>query len=132
MDDISSLDNYEYVCLVANYNSMTGGKKIDDTLESRGYTPEAIAQARGKFAATFSPVKSCNLRFTKPFEHLKFEPMSYVLTLFDNYERGCLPFPGSVSEQPAQIMEIFSVLRQLRHESELKLRETSKATPRRK
>jgi hypothetical protein len=42
--------------------------------------------------------------------------------LFDGYEAGFLPFEGPFSDQPAQIIEIFGVLKQLKHELEIKLR----------
>ena len=113
---------------MATYNDLMDGERNDvsSAALNRGYTPEQLAQAKTRISDKFSPVKSCGLRFTKPFDHLKFEPISYVLTLSENYERGLLPYPGAVSEQPAQIMEVLSVLRQLKHESELKLRENTK------
>lgn len=39
-----------------------------------------------------------------------------------NYKKGTMPFPGSVVEQPAKIIEIFDVLTQLEQESEEKMR----------
>jgi hypothetical protein len=125
--DISSLSEYESILLVANYNDVWNGDKnsVSSDLAGRGYTEEQLAHATGRIAETFNPVVSCGLMFTKPFGHLKFEALAYVLTLFENYERGCLPFPGSVSEQPAQIMEVFAVLRQLKHEVEIKMRKAA-------
>lgn len=133
--------NSDFIRLVATYNDLTNGSKtkMDPRLAAKGYTEAQLAHANKNFVATFSPVTSCGLRFTKPFAHLKFEPISYVLTLLENYERGCLPFPGSVSEQPSQIMELFSILSQLKHEAETRAREQQKqkvspkqSSPRRK
>lgn len=125
---ISGLSTFEVCSLVANYNDLWDGdkNKVSSALAGRGYTPEQLAQAVGKFEERFNPVESCGLRFTKPFGHLKFDSLAYVLTLFENYERGCLPFVGSVHEQPAQIIEIFSVLKQLKYEAESKARTQSK------
>lgn len=121
--DISTLSNYEFVALVANYNDLCDGSKnkIAPSMVNRGYTAEQLAQASNRIADKFNPVESCNLRFTKPYGHIKYDYMDYVLRLFDNYELGILPFPGSASEQPAQIMEIFSILRQLKHEVQTKV-----------
>jgi hypothetical protein len=126
--EMSALSDYDFICLVATYNDLTGQEKnkVSSKVKGRGYTEEQLAQTRQTFSEKFNPVVSCGLQFLKPFDHLRFEPIGYVLTLYENYERGRLPFPGSVSEQPAQVMEIFSVLRQLKHEAEIKLRETSK------
>lgn len=128
INNLSGLSNYDFVCLVAHYNDIANGakSKVDSRLEGRGFTPEQLAHVTKKFSERFTPIVSCRLKFTKPFGHLKFGPMSYVLTLFENYERGCLPFPGVISEQPAQIMEVFSVLSALKRESEI--RSTSETT----
>lgn len=133
--NISSLSDSEYVRLVANYTSISGlsdDGAVSTELANRGYTAEQLATVKKSKANKFSAVQSCNLKFTKPFDHLTFDSLNYVLNLFENYERGCLPFSGSTSEQPAQIMEIFSVLRQLKQEIEIKLREKYQANGRNK
>lgn len=120
---VSSLSDYESVCLVATYNDLSNGekRKVSPELKARGYTDEQLAHARKDKADKFNSFESCGLRFTKPTEHLKFDLINYVLTLFEIYEKGSLPFPGSASEQPAQIMEIFFLLNQLKSESQIKL-----------
>jgi hypothetical protein len=125
--DLASLSDYEFVSIVAHSNDLQNGPgtKVSGATKNRGYSPEVLAHATKKFEENFRPVVSCNLRFTKPFDHLKYPPMNYVLTLFENYERGLLPFPGSVTEQPAQIMEVFSVLASIKREVEIKASEKS-------
>ncbi len=119
---LSSLSDYEFVCLVAHYNDLSDGEKnkVSSDVVSRGYSEAALAEAQKQKTKKFNPVVSCGLKFSKPFDHLRFETIGYVLTLFENYTKGALPFPGNVSEQPAQIMEIFSVLGQLMREREQK------------
>jgi hypothetical protein len=115
----SSLKDEEYICLVADFTSnSTNQEEKKSKLKERGYTPEQLAHVEKRNAEKFTPIVSGGLRFTKPFDHLKFEPLSYVLILYEAYERGCLPFPGSVSEQPAWIMDVFSVLQKLKLEAE--------------
>jgi hypothetical protein len=119
--DISVLSVEDYVRIVANYNYLSSDEnKTSNELNSRGYSEHQLALAADQIAERFSSVTSCGLRFTKPFGHLKYDFLNYVLILYENYERGALPFPGTASEQPAQIMEIFSSLRQLKHEAEMK------------
>jgi hypothetical protein len=122
--EISSLSNYDCICLVAHYNDAYDGEKnrVAPALAARGYTAEQLAQADTRLVERFNPVESCGIRFTRPFGNLKYDALGYVLKLFDGYERGCVPFPGSVSEQPAQIMEVFGVLKQLKQEVETKAR----------
>lgn len=114
---MSSLSDGEFVEIVGTYAKLTNGRK-ESGLEARGYSPEALAAARQIAAATFNPVVSCGLRFTKPLDQFNYDQMGYALTLFENYEKGNLPFPGSVSDQPAQIIEIFGLLKALRQEQE--------------
>ena len=41
------------------------------------------------------------------------ETCAYFYELFHLFKEGNLPFPGTVSEQPAQTMEVFSVISEL-------------------
>lgn len=121
-DQISSVSDYEFVCLVAHFNTLVGESNQTSNAEfDSRYTPAQITEMKRSRAKTFNPITSCNLRFTRPFEYLKFQSFGYVLTLYDNYKRGCLPFPGTVSEQPAKIIEIFSIIQKLYDELELKV-----------
>lgn len=64
----------------------------------------------------FKEFTSCGIRFVKPLDELKFDSIGYILTLFENYEKGLLPFSGAVSDQPGQIMEIFLILNSIKRE----------------
>lgn len=120
--DISSLTDFDLIQLVATFNDQIANTnaKVSAEANSRGYTQEQLAAASGKIQEQFNPIESCGLRFTKPFEHLKYDQLGYVLNLHEAYERGAGPFPGSTSEQPAQIIEVFSVLKQLKLEHQIK------------
>jgi hypothetical protein len=103
-----------------------GRGRVSDSVRNRGYTDEQIAEIEKKLTKSFQPITSCGIRFTKPFGHLRYSHLSYCLMLFENYQKGILPFEGSVADQPAQIMEIFSVLAELRREQEEKQNEKIK------
>ena len=45
------------------------------------------------------------------------------LLLYKNYERGVLPFRGSLMDQPAYIMEIFTLIENLKSDREQEERE---------
>lgn len=44
--------------------------------------------------------------------------MGYLLNLEAAYEKGTLPFQGGVMDQPAQLMDIISLISSLRAERE--------------
>jgi hypothetical protein len=50
--------------------------------------------------------KSCVGNFTKN--------IVYFLEAFSQYEKGMLPYNGSLGEQPAKIIEIFNIIDKIR------------------
>lgn len=72
-----------------------------------------------KMGKTSKEVISLDVKFTCGIEHIYVEYFGYVVTLFDLYSKhGVLPYTGSLSEQPAKIIDIFNVLDQLYTERE--------------
>lgn len=117
---ISSLHECEYAGIVAIYNMHTGDTVLDKELKSR-YTDAQLKELQKKKDEKNVGIESCGLRFTRPLDLFPCEKFNYYYTLFENYEKGVMPFPGSVSEQPAQIIEIFNVFKALRSEQDIKL-----------
>lgn len=113
--ELSSLSYRDMVSIVAQYNTIySGSKSVDDAvLLDRGYTADQIAAMRKQSPQTFTPVESCGLKFKSDFSKVKYEHFHYLMNLYQMYEKGCLPFPGSVSEQPAQIIEMFNIIQLL-------------------
>jgi hypothetical protein len=67
---------------------------------------------------------SLDVHFKRGIENMSVEYFGYAITLFDLYHKsGVLPYPGSASEQPAKIIEIFQVLESLKNEREIKQHE---------
>lgn len=119
----SSVDLYDYVCIIAEFLCFhDGGKTKDDTeLTSRGYSKETIELLQKKMKEPgVKQFKSCNVNYLVHPSNFKYDLFNYLLVLFENYKKGNLPFPGSVSEQPAQIMELFSLVETVKAEHELK------------
>lgn len=74
-----------------------------------------------------SEIISLNLHFKQGIEDMSIGYFNYVFTLFELYKNhGVLPYPGSASEQPAKIIEIFDVLQALTSERDRKLMEEQK------
>lgn len=121
--EISSLTTVEYVCLVAHYNHVLSGSKseIDPEIARRGYTPAQLA-ALSKAKRSNTDLASCGLRFKRHLSNFNFPLMPFLSIAFHNYERGVLPFPGSLSDQPAKIIEMFNVVGAIRSEFEDRIR----------
>lgn len=74
-----------------------------------------------KMAKLPQEIISLDVHFKRGIDNISIEYFNYVVTLFDLYHKhGVLPYPGSLSEQPAKIIEIFTVLEQLYLEREQK------------
>ena len=114
----SGLTDFEYISLVSNYH-VTEKDDERSALESRGYKKEQIDYILKKKPK--ESFRSLNIEFSNK-TRLRYEYFLYCLILHDNYKRGILPFPGSMSDQPNKIIEIFLVLDQLQQEAEEKMR----------
>lgn len=115
--EISSLTDYEYAQIVGQFNQVNGSGDFEKKLKDRGYTDAAIAEYKKRNNNSMI-INSLNLKFTTS-DKMEYNLFDYTYTLFDAYERkGLTPFNGPVSEQPAKIMEIFSVYRALENEYE--------------
>jgi len=111
----SSLTFFEYAKMVATYNHSVGKGLMDQTLLDRGYSPEQIAALSSSNSKT---LKSLNLILKPGFENLEFRNFNFYYNLFSQYEKGVLPYPGSLTDQPNKIIEVFNVFQSLNLEYE--------------
>ncbi len=101
------------ICLAAHYTTLISGEKDhEQELLDRGFTRDQIKTANAK--RMFFPTEILGLKFSVPITRFKSSKLSYLLVLLDNYERGNLPHPGSISEQPAQLMDMIHVLQNIK------------------
>lgn len=119
---ISSLDEIEFVKIVATYNNAGNEQTTEKELSDSGYTKEQLEQVRLIRKGKKVGIKSCGLYFTRDLSEFNCEKFNYYFLLFQNYERGNLPFEGTIADQPAQIIEIFNTFQMLRAEQEDKAR----------
>lgn len=111
---MSTLSDFEYVSIIANYNNVDDNDE-EQALRDRGFNENQIRHAlKDKQGTSF---KSLNVSFHTNIK-LKYEYFTYILTLFDLYKKGTMPYPGAMVDQPAKIIEIFQVLTQLQYEKE--------------
>lgn len=102
---------YEYAQLVGHYNKLQYGPTIDPRILERGYKPEQIKAMKDQMKKSQKQVTSLNIVFKDPIENYTYSQFGYVYTLYKRFvDGGILPFPGSLADQPAQIMEIFNTL----------------------
>ena len=125
----------EYVTIVGHYNRSLQGSEIDPRLLTRGFTEEQLKQIKRK-SKSKSEIISCNLHIKGNLDKFDYPYFSYVLKLFDKYSNhGVLPFPGTHSEQPSKILEIFDLLEALdleRKEAQQREHEKKQRTENRK
>ena len=121
--DISGLSDNEYVNLVGHLNRLLlDGQTVED-ISTRGYTREqieAMHQAMKKRGKKDIPeVRSLDVSFRTDLKQLQFPQFDFIYSMYSKYDKfGVLPFPGSHSEQPAKIIEIFDILGAIHAEDE--------------
>lgn len=123
------MSDSEYVLLIGNYQHLLRGEKeqVDSRLAERGYSEAAMKAVETKVKVDTGSVVSMGIKFKRHLSQFRYPLMSYVLTLFEGYERGVLPYQGSLADQPFKIIEIFNLLTHLKLEQEgRRLREQEK------
>lgn len=112
--DISLVSFAERVVLTGHYYSViSGAQKEEQTLKQRNYPAHMLAALK---TAKHPVSEIAGLRFNVPTTRFEYPLLAYLLTLTENYERGVLPFPGSLSEQPSKVIELIEIIQLVRME----------------
>lgn len=106
--------------LIGNYQNISGDDR-EQKLRERGYSEGQIKVALADNPAESKTVTSLNVRFNTN-QAIKYPYFSYVFTLYLRYRDGILPYEGPLTDQPAKIIDMFNILEQLQHETEVKQR----------
>lgn len=121
---ISSVSTFDYINITGHYLTLLSGKREKvEILNERQY-PQHMIDAAMK-GMKHPEVTVAGLNFKVPLTQFKYPLMSYVLVLLENYERGLLPFAGTISEQPSQIVEILNLIQLLKIEHQNQLEKKS-------
>ena len=121
IESVSSLPFVEQVKFIGHFHDLSNNKSVSaDELRAKGYSDQAIEVFKKKERDSFPGLESLGIKFSKPLNSFRSDILSLAFTLYDGYEKGILPFSGSLAEQPSQIMEIFGLIQALRHEQEQK------------
>lgn len=111
--EISSISVYELIVITAHYTSLISNEiDHDESLKLRGFSEEQIKKVSKQKPKT--QIKTMGLIFKQPLCKFKYPLIEYVLILSENYEKGNLPFSGSISEQPAQVIEILELIKAIK------------------
>ena len=108
---------------------MNQSDTIDPRLLDRGFTEEQLAllMKNAKNAVMGNTIRSLNVRISGDLKRFNLGFFDYILSLYHIYSKtGSLPYKGSISEQPAKVMEIMNIIERLsieRQENEIKRRE---------
>lgn len=114
---ISSVSFYERSLIVGQYNSYFQDNDIDPRLLSKGLTEQQIQQIRNRMGK--KEVVSLDLRFTKDLKLFKHPKFDFLYQLYDAWSsHNTLPFKGSFTDQPSQILEYFTIFDQLKYEQD--------------
>lgn len=116
--DVSGLTNTEYVLLLAALEARLEPSKFSCSKCAAKYKPEHRPRKRkSKGCYDYSTrvyrienivYKTCIGNYNKD--------ISFFVEAFSMYEKGMLPFKGTLSEQPSKIIDIFNIIEQRRAE----------------
>ena len=113
------MTEYERVILIGHYLSFSVNNDIDPRLLKRGFTDEQIQQIREHMGE--NSAVGLNLKFTRDLKEFVHPQFDFIYNMYDAWKtHNVLPFRGSYTEQPNKIIEHFSTLDGLSHESEKK------------
>lgn len=118
---VSELGLNEYIKILANWEYITNPalncnekrklykdpKKLEDFENRNGCGFKITKGVRYKLDDDRVGIHSCCC------DHLH-DNFNHILFLHGQFEKGMLPFQGSLSDQPAQIIEIFSLIERLK------------------
>lgn len=146
----SGMTDFEYVKIVATwyysveerFNCETQKDKLYkysdfekriEQLESRNGCNKHSENSGFVESFTSKPIFVCDdIGYYQCFCNFVDPSSLFILRLFFQYEKGFLPFSGSIVDQPPKIMELFSILTYLKSEKQKELDEKMKAKEKRK
>lgn len=109
--------------LIGHYNRLISKNPIEN-LRERGYTEDQIRlfEENNKVFGT-STIHSVGLEIVGDLSKFEYRSFNFLHTTFRQYDNhGTLPYPGSLGDQPAAIIEAFQVMETLKFEVEEKMR----------
>jgi hypothetical protein len=119
----------EYIQLLANWEYLKRAKQY--SCKEQTLSPERTEAFKNRngcgFRITNKPRQTLGvINYHSCFcDHLH-DNFGHLLYLHENFNKGILPFPGSLSDQPNHVIEIFRVLDRLKFDHEKEQNEKNK------
>lgn len=87
------------------------GKQKEKMLEKR-------RRIKGCWGNPASPYQIENIQFNSCIGNFSSYDAQYIIDMYMAYDKGMIPFPGSISEQPAKLLEAFDMIKSFRQRKE--------------
>ena len=125
--ELSSLNFFlESALIVGHYNRLANREdknSVWDSYRERGVTEEQIAILKKQVADQAGrdvdrEFRSMGYQFTTDLDKFEYPLMNYILTVYEHWEKGSMPFSGTISDQPNKVVEIMNLLNGLKQEQE--------------
>lgn len=121
------MSTFDRIRLVSHHNSIYNNFGVNNSIFRKGYTQEQIDALIQRIGDQATMYESCGLQFKVNAEEYKHDMYSFLANTFHSYDsHGILPFSGGLADQPAQIIEYFEILSQLKYEHQQRLHEEQK------
>lgn len=105
--------------MIVEYNRANNKINVDDNLAKRGYTKEQLDVLKKKMnKGDLASLNSCGVKIKGDLSEFISPYFNYLFEMYELYEKGAMPFKGPPSDQPAQIIEAFNILRRLEVETQ--------------
>jgi hypothetical protein len=129
--EISTISRYDIATLKAQWATVYVERfKCTEQLNNIKNRPYTTSEQRSAAIQKHLEIKRCNVTRDKPF--VTIDNVTYYrcccqysnprfhlyLAMFSLYQKGVLPFPGSLIEQPAYIVEIMSLFSEQQQKAE--------------
>lgn len=138
IESLSSITIQEYISLVSSWNYHTNTKQYNCKEQYKKFkTSEKLQEFKNRNGCD-------NIISTKPRQH--YENITFyncycnhldysflnLIGMYDRYQTGFLPYPGSAQEQPNKVIELFNIISKFKYEQELQNSEKSSSSIRKK
>lgn len=134
IDEISQITHQDFIAIQATLHGLEN-KRYNCEVCLKGYrgrTNEAEMlqkEREAKACQVIRPtpfMKIGNIAYSTCVGNFYSASVVHLLTAFGHYENGIMPYPGSLMEQPSKVIEVFSVMNQIKQDK-LKEREQIKS-----
>ena len=119
INEVSGLTDAEYVLFLASLEARLKPDKFSCTRCAAKYKPqhrEAKRKSKGCYDYSTKVYRLDNVVYKTCLGNYN-KDINFFIEAFSLYEKGVLPFKGTLSDQPSKVIDIFNIIEQRRAES---------------